>query len=43
MSKYFEKEVDRLVYFEKRREMRAKEKKDYEAEELRKKTVRYSI
>uniref|UniRef100_A0A8C8GWV6 WD repeat domain 63 n=1 Tax=Oncorhynchus tshawytscha TaxID=74940 RepID=A0A8C8GWV6_ONCTS len=41
--KYFEKEVDRLVYFEKRREMRAKEKKDYEAEELRKKTVRYSI
>uniref|UniRef100_A0A8C8GX38 WD repeat domain 63 n=1 Tax=Oncorhynchus tshawytscha TaxID=74940 RepID=A0A8C8GX38_ONCTS len=36
--KYFEKEVDRLVYFEKRREMRAKEKKDYEAEELRKKT-----
>uniref|UniRef100_A0A8C7LVS9 Dynein axonemal intermediate chain 3 n=1 Tax=Oncorhynchus mykiss TaxID=8022 RepID=A0A8C7LVS9_ONCMY len=38
MSKYFEKEVDRLVYFEKRREMRAKEKKDYEAEELRKKT-----
>uniref|UniRef100_A0A8C7FY39 Dynein axonemal intermediate chain 3 n=1 Tax=Oncorhynchus kisutch TaxID=8019 RepID=A0A8C7FY39_ONCKI len=43
MSKYFEKEVDRLVYFEKRREMRAKEKKDYEAEELRKKMVRYSI
>lgn len=38
MSKYFEKEVDRLVYFEKRREMRAKEKKDSEAEELRKKT-----
>uniref|UniRef100_A0A4W5K6L2 Dynein axonemal intermediate chain 3 n=1 Tax=Hucho hucho TaxID=62062 RepID=A0A4W5K6L2_9TELE len=43
MSKYFEKEVDRLVYFEKRREMRAKEKKDSEAEELRKKMVRYSI
>uniref|UniRef100_A0A674C8J6 Dynein axonemal intermediate chain 3 n=1 Tax=Salmo trutta TaxID=8032 RepID=A0A674C8J6_SALTR len=43
MSKYFEKEVDRLVYFEKRREMRAKEKKDSEAEELRKKTVGYSI
>ncbi|CAB1323949.1 unnamed protein product [Coregonus sp. 'balchen'] len=37
MSKYFEKEVDRLVYYDKRREMRAKEKKDCEAEELRRK------
>ncbi|KAL1022761.1 hypothetical protein UPYG_G00031960 [Umbra pygmaea] len=34
---YFEKEVDRLVYFEKRTEMRAKEKKNMEADELRKK------
>ncbi|XP_046905383.1 dynein axonemal intermediate chain 3 [Hypomesus transpacificus] len=34
--KYFEKEVDRLVYFETRMETRSKEKKDMEAEEMRK-------
>ncbi|XP_010900416.2 WD repeat-containing protein 63 [Esox lucius] len=37
VNKYFEKEVDRLVYFDKRREMRTKEKKNMDAEELRKK------
>uniref|UniRef100_A0AAY5L9F9 WD repeat domain 63 n=1 Tax=Esox lucius TaxID=8010 RepID=A0AAY5L9F9_ESOLU len=40
VNKYFEKEVDRLVYFDKRREMRTKEKKNMDAEELRKKMVR---
>ncbi|KAL2089545.1 hypothetical protein ACEWY4_014233 [Coilia grayii] len=38
ISKYFDKEVERLIYFEKRQEMREKEKKDKEAEEQRLKT-----
>ncbi|XP_048860045.1 dynein axonemal intermediate chain 3-like isoform X1 [Brienomyrus brachyistius] len=37
MAKYFEKEVDRLIFLNKRMEMRAKEKKDKEAEEQQKK------
>ncbi|MBN3313246.1 WDR63 protein, partial [Atractosteus spatula] len=38
MSSYFEREVSHLEYFMKRREFRAKEKKDMEAAEQRKKT-----
>ncbi|KAJ8277808.1 hypothetical protein GJAV_G00080320 [Gymnothorax javanicus] len=37
VGKYFEKEVERLIYFEKQAEMRAKEKRELDAEELRKK------
>ncbi|KAM4629289.1 dynein axonemal intermediate chain 3 [Polymixia lowei] len=37
VRKYFDKEVERVLYFEKRREMRTQEKRDMEAEELRKK------
>lgn len=39
INKYFNKEVDRLIYFEKRKELRAKEKREMEAEEQRRKTV----
>ncbi|KAK1803769.1 hypothetical protein P4O66_020792, partial [Electrophorus voltai] len=35
VSRYFEKEVEHLVYFEKRTEMREREKKQVEAEEQR--------
>ncbi|KAG5275640.1 hypothetical protein AALO_G00122930 [Alosa alosa] len=35
ISKYFDKEVDRLIYVEKRREVRAKEKEEAEAEDLK--------
>ncbi|KAI4874495.1 hypothetical protein NFI96_021870 [Prochilodus magdalenae] len=37
VSVYFEKEVERLLYFEKRQEMRAKERRELEAEEQRRK------
>ncbi|XP_022533007.2 dynein axonemal intermediate chain 3 isoform X1 [Astyanax mexicanus] len=37
VSMYFEKEVERLIYFEKRQEMRAKEKREMDAEEQRRK------
>ncbi|XP_056132741.1 dynein axonemal intermediate chain 3 [Lampris incognitus] len=37
MREYFDRGVERLVYFEKRREKRMEEKKNAEAEELRKK------
>lgn len=39
MSKYFSKEVDRLMYFEQRKELRAKEKREMEAEDQRRKSV----
>ncbi|XP_063056855.1 dynein axonemal intermediate chain 3 isoform X2 [Engraulis encrasicolus] len=35
IRKYFDKEVERLIYFEKRQEMRDQEKKEREAEEQR--------
>ncbi|XP_076849702.1 dynein axonemal intermediate chain 3 isoform X2 [Brachyhypopomus gauderio] len=38
VSRFFEKEVERLVFFEKRRETQAREKKDMEAAEQRRKT-----
>ncbi|CAL8394940.1 unnamed protein product [Boreogadus saida] len=38
IGKYLEKEVERLLYFKKRREMRGQEKNSMEAEEQRKKT-----
>ncbi|KAK0131724.1 WD repeat-containing protein 63 [Merluccius polli] len=38
MGKYFEKELERLLYFMKRREMRGQEKRSMETEEQRKKT-----
>lgn len=41
MAKYFEKEVDRLMFLNKRKEMRAKEKKDKEAEEQKKNMVKH--
>ncbi|CAL8256747.1 unnamed protein product [Merluccius merluccius] len=37
MGKYFEKELERLLYFMKRREMRGQEKRSMETEEQRKK------
>ncbi|KAJ8376399.1 hypothetical protein SKAU_G00069790 [Synaphobranchus kaupii] len=37
VGRYFEEEVQRLIYFEKQAEMRAKEKREMDAEELRKK------
>ncbi|KAJ8278976.1 hypothetical protein COCON_G00060420 [Conger conger] len=37
VGRYFEVEVERLIYFEKQAEMRAKEKMEMDAEELRKK------
>ncbi|XP_036377329.1 dynein intermediate chain 3, axonemal [Megalops cyprinoides] len=37
MAKYFETEVERLTFFEKQRDMRAKEKKEIEAAEQREK------
>ncbi|KAJ8408511.1 hypothetical protein AAFF_G00259250 [Aldrovandia affinis] len=37
VGRYFEKEVEKLIYFEKQAEMRVKEKKEMDAEELRKK------
>ncbi len=40
VKKYFEKEEERLEYFEKRQIKHEKEKKEMEAEQQRKKTVR---
>ncbi|XP_036448271.1 dynein intermediate chain 3, axonemal isoform X2 [Colossoma macropomum] len=37
VSSYFEKEVERLEYFEKRQEMRARERREMEAEQQRRK------
>ncbi|XP_064189536.1 dynein axonemal intermediate chain 3 [Anguilla rostrata] len=37
VGRYFEREVERLIYIEKQLEMRAKEKREMDAEELRKK------
>ena len=39
IGKYLEKEVERLLYFMKRMEMRGQEKNSMEAEEQRKKMV----
>ena len=43
IRKYFDKEGDRLIYFETRQMMAMKERREMEAEELRKKSVSVGV